>query len=140
MDYTPSVSELSADVFRGWLGATFRLHFAAPLLHIRSACASVRAWFCHAKSPVEDASAGHVSVVDEITCHASGRPTLTTRLAQGTQAEILKAKLQVCHLSTGDLLREAAKNGTQLGKQAKPLMDAGKVNSSDSAQTRLSLP
>jgi adenylate kinase len=30
-------------------------------------------------------------------------------------------------LSTGDLLRAAVKNGTDLGKKAKPLMDAGKL-------------
>lgn len=46
---------------------------------------------------------------------------------KGTQAKKLVTDLQLLHLSTGDMLREAIRQGTELGKQAKPLMDAGKL-------------
>lgn len=46
---------------------------------------------------------------------------------KGTQAKRLVAELKVPHLSTGDILREAVRQGTELGQQAKPLMDAGKL-------------
>lgn len=44
---------------------------------------------------------------------------------KGTQAEILSDKLGFVRISTGDMLREAVKNGTELGKVAKKYMDAG---------------
>lgn len=46
---------------------------------------------------------------------------------KGTQAKKLVAEMGIPQISTGDILREAARNGTELGKQAKPLMDAGKL-------------
>ena len=46
---------------------------------------------------------------------------------KGTQAKMLYAEFKIPQISTGDILREAARNGTELGKQAKPLMDAGKL-------------
>lgn len=46
---------------------------------------------------------------------------------KGTQAKKLVAELKVPHLSTGDILREAVRQGTPLGQQVKPLMDAGKL-------------
>jgi adenylate kinase len=45
---------------------------------------------------------------------------------KGTQAERLCQRLGLLHLSTGDILREAVRQGTPLGKQAQPFMDAGK--------------
>jgi adenylate kinase len=48
-------------------------------------------------------------------------------VGKGTQAKILSVKLNVPHISTGDLLREAAIAGTELGKKAKSVMDAGKL-------------
>lgn len=44
---------------------------------------------------------------------------------KGTQAEILCEKLGIVTISTGNILREAVKNGTDLGKEAKAFMDAG---------------
>ncbi len=44
---------------------------------------------------------------------------------KGTQAKKLKESLGYAHVSTGDLLRAAVKEGTELGKQAKSFMDAG---------------
>ena len=44
---------------------------------------------------------------------------------KGTQAEMLAAKLQIPTISTGNMLREAMANGTELGKQVKTYMDGG---------------
>ena len=44
---------------------------------------------------------------------------------KGTQAASLVEEYGVVHLSTGDILRDAVANGTDLGKQAKAYMDAG---------------
>ena len=44
---------------------------------------------------------------------------------KGTQAARLVEEYGVVHLSTGDILRDAVANGTELGKQAKAYMDAG---------------
>ena len=46
---------------------------------------------------------------------------------KGTQAERLAARAGILHLSTGDLLRAAVKEGSPLGRKAKPFMDAGKL-------------
>jgi len=44
---------------------------------------------------------------------------------KGTQAKTLAVKLNVPHVSTGDLLRENVKNSTALGEEAKDFMDRG---------------
>lgn len=44
---------------------------------------------------------------------------------KGTQAEKLAEKLQVPHLSTGELFRANIGNGTKLGLEAKRYLDAG---------------
>jgi adenylate kinase len=44
---------------------------------------------------------------------------------KGTQAKKLIDKYNIPQISTGDLLRAAVKEGTELGKQAKVIMDAG---------------
>ncbi len=44
---------------------------------------------------------------------------------KGTQAAKLVSEDGLCHISTGDILREAVKNQTELGKKAKEYMDAG---------------
>ncbi len=46
---------------------------------------------------------------------------------KGTQAKRLITRLGIPQLSTGDILRKAVADGTALGKQAKVLMDAGKL-------------
>ena len=46
---------------------------------------------------------------------------------KGTQAEILVKKLSIPAISTGNMLREAIANGTELGKQAKQHMDNGSL-------------
>ena len=46
---------------------------------------------------------------------------------KGTQAEILVQKLSIPAISTGNMLREAIANGTELGKKAKQHMDAGSL-------------
>jgi hypothetical protein len=49
----------------------------------------------------------------------------TRSTGKGTQAPNIQEKYKVCHLATGDMLREQVKAGTELGKEAKKIMDAG---------------
>jgi len=46
---------------------------------------------------------------------------------KGTQANFIKQKYNIPQISTGDMLRAAAKAGTELGLAAKKLMDAGEL-------------
>ena len=46
---------------------------------------------------------------------------------KGTQAELLVEKLGIPAISTGNMLREAMANGTELGKKAKQYMDEGSL-------------
>ena len=46
---------------------------------------------------------------------------------KGTQAERIAAELNIPTISTGNILREAIKNGTPIGLQAKGLIDQGKL-------------
>lgn len=46
---------------------------------------------------------------------------------KGTQAQRIVADFGIPQISTGDILRAAVSNGTTLGKQAGPLMAAGKL-------------
>src|SRR5215468_3553912 len=46
---------------------------------------------------------------------------------KGTQAKRLAARFGIPQVSTGDILRKAVKDGTELGKQAGPIMAAGKL-------------
>ena len=50
---------------------------------------------------------------------------------KGTQAEILSEKLNVPHISTGDLFRANISEGTPLGVEAKEYIDAGKLVPTD---------
>ena len=44
---------------------------------------------------------------------------------KGTQAALLRDRLDIPHISTGDLLRNAVQQETELGRKAKSYMDAG---------------
>ena len=50
---------------------------------------------------------------------------------KGTQAPKIQDEYCLCHLSTGDMLRAAVKNGTEMGLKAKSIMDAGKLVGDD---------
>ena len=50
---------------------------------------------------------------------------------KGTQAKLLCARYGIPQLSTGDMLRAAIANGTETGRKAKAVMDAGKLVSDD---------
>ena len=46
---------------------------------------------------------------------------------KGTQAKVLSQKLDIPHIATGDMLREAVSKGTSLGKEAKEYMLKGEL-------------
>ncbi len=50
---------------------------------------------------------------------------------KGTQATLLRERLKLVHISTGDLLRQARAEGTALGLQAQATMDRGELVSDD---------
>ena len=46
---------------------------------------------------------------------------------KGTQSEKISAKYEIPQISTGEILRNAISNGTELGLAAKSYMDAGQL-------------
>lgn len=50
---------------------------------------------------------------------------------KGTQATLIASALHVPHISTGDMLRSAVADGTELGKQVETIMAAGELVSDE---------
>ncbi len=50
---------------------------------------------------------------------------------KGTQAALLKDRIEVPHISTGELLRAAVRAGTPLGRQAQVVMERGELVSDE---------
>ncbi len=48
-------------------------------------------------------------------------------VGKGTQAKLLAVEYGIPHISTGDTLRKAVADKTELGKQAKAIMDSGRL-------------
>ena len=46
---------------------------------------------------------------------------------KGTQAEIICSKFSIPAISTGNIIRESMKAGTEMGKKAKAFVDEGKL-------------
>jgi len=46
---------------------------------------------------------------------------------KGTQAEALSAEYKIPHISTGDILREAVREATDIGREAKSFMEKGQL-------------
>ena len=69
----------------------------------------------HANSPV--------ATVSEINLILLGPPGA----GKGTQAERLQEDFDVAYIATGDILRQAVTDGTELGQKAKEYMDRGEL-------------
>lgn len=54
-------------------------------------------------------------------------PFRCTGAGKGTQAEVICKHLGIPAISTGNILREALKSGTEMGLKAKAFMDAGQL-------------
>ena len=65
-------------------------------------------------------------------------------VGKGTQAKILKEKLGIAHISTGELLRTEIDNDTKIGKIAKRYINQGNLVSDnlilEIVKDRLSMP
>ena len=48
-------------------------------------------------------------------------------VGKGTQAKLLSEKLQIPHISTGDILRQSVNNQTEAGKKAEKIMNRGEL-------------
>ncbi len=46
---------------------------------------------------------------------------------KGTQAKLIAQKWNIPHISTGDMLREAVKSGTELGRRVEEILDKGEL-------------
>ncbi|MGQ4006174.1 adenylate kinase [Francisellaceae bacterium CB300] len=50
---------------------------------------------------------------------------------KGTQAKIIEQKFNIAHISTGDMIRETIKSGSELGGELKQILDAGQLVSDE---------
>ncbi|AIT08580.1 adenylate kinase [Candidatus Francisella endociliophora] len=50
---------------------------------------------------------------------------------KGTQAKIIEQKYNIAHISTGDMIRETIKSGSEIGKELKKVLDAGQLVSDE---------
>lgn len=48
-------------------------------------------------------------------------------VGKGTQAKILSSRLNIFHISTGDILRHEVRSGTELGLKAKAILESGQL-------------
>jgi adenylate kinase len=51
----------------------------------------------------------------------------TPGAGKGTQAKLLAERLGACHISTGDMLRDAIRRGTRLGREAQRSVEQGQL-------------
>ena len=51
----------------------------------------------------------------------------TPGAGKGTQAKLLAKRFDACHISTGDMLRDAVRSGSPLGREAQRAMDEGRL-------------
>ncbi|QIW10051.1 adenylate kinase [Francisella sp. LA112445] len=50
---------------------------------------------------------------------------------KGTQAKIIEHKYNIAHISTGDMIRETIKSGSEIGNELKKILDAGQLVSDE---------
>ncbi|KAK8039677.1 hypothetical protein PG993_008088 [Apiospora rasikravindrae] len=76
---------------------------------------------------LEERQSGEVKSTEGVRMILMGPPGA----GKGTQAPKIKEKFSCCHLATGDMLRSQIAKKTDLGREAKKIMDAGGLVSDD---------